>query len=210
MAGGSQDVELDEAAQILGVSADRLADRIEAGELPEAVEIGDGAVLIPRDQLPVIAQREGWIIDLRDGDDETSSEFSEMLERLLDLGQQLVDETTARKVAEADLARATEDLAAARRTSVELEAVIEDLEAENVRLGKDLSDTEATLRISDALANERFETILDLQASVEQAHQAHLAELEHHRRQEGDLRDRIEKAQAAMGWWSRRRYYRRS
>jgi chromosome segregation ATPase len=209
MAGGGQDVALHEAAELLGVSTAQLNQRIEAGELPEAIESDDGQILLPRDQLPAIAQREGWIIDLRVNGDEPSPEFSEMLERLLGLGQQLIDETSARKVAEADLARATEDLAAAKRKSVELEAVIEDLEAENVRLGKDLSDTKATLQISDALANERFETILDLQAGVEQAHKAHQVELEHHRRQEHDLRDRIEKAQAAMGWWSRRRYLKR-
>lgn len=206
MAGGGQDLELHEAAGLLGVSTAQLSQRFETGDLPEAVEIDPGAVLIPRDQLPVIAQREGWIIDLRVDGDQPSPEFSEMLERLLDVGQQLITETSARKVAEADLARATEDLAAVRRTSVELESVIEELEAENVRLGKDLTDTEATLQVSDALANERFETILDLQASAEQTHEAHLTELEHHRRQEHDLRDRIERAQAAMGWWSRRRY----
>jgi hypothetical protein len=206
MAGGSQDLELDEAAGLLGVSTAQLSQRIEAGDLPEAVEIDEGAVLIPRDQLPAIAQREGWIIDLRVDGDHPSPEFSEMLERLLDVGQQLITETSARKVAEAELARATDDLAAARRSSIALESVIEELEAENVRLGKDLTDAEATVQISDALANERFETILDLQASAEQAQQAHLAELEHHRRQQHDLRDRIERAQAAMGWWSRRRY----
>lgn len=198
---------LHEAAELLGVSPAQLNQRIEAGELPEAVENDDGGLVVPRDQLSAIAQREGWIIDLRAGGDQPSPEFSEMLERLLGLGQQLITETSARKVAEAELARATDDLAAAKRKANELESVIEELEAENVRLGKDLNDTSATLQVSDALANERFETILDLQASAEQTAKAHEAELDRYRRLELDLRDRVERAQAAMGWWGRRRYH---
>ena len=187
MAGGAHDVALDEAAALLGVSPAQLNQRIEAGELPEAVETDDGELVVPRDQLSAIAQREGWIIDLRDDGDQPSPEFSEMLERLLGLGQQLISETSARKVAEAELARATEDLSAAKRNSIELESVIEELEAENVRLGKDLADISAARQISDALADERFETILDLQANAEESRQAHQTELAHHRRQEQDL-----------------------
>lgn len=209
MAGGGQHVALDQAAELLGVSTDQLHQRIESGELPEAFESDEGALLLPRDQLSVIAQREGWIIDLRADGEPISAEFSEMLEQLLGLGQQLIAETSARKVAEADLARANDDLAAAQREATELDSIIEELEAENVRLGKDLTDTEATLKVSDAVANERFETILDLQASMEESRKAHLVELEHRRRQEHDLRDRVERAQAAMGWWSRRRYNKR-
>jgi hypothetical protein len=89
---------------------------------------------------------------------------------------------------------------------LELENVIEELEAENVRIGKDLEDARATMLVSDALAKERFETILDLQAGIEQSRIDHQVELEHHRHQQHDLRDRIEAAQASMGWWSRRRY----
>lgn len=206
MAGGSHSVALHEAADLLGVSTAQLNLRIEAGELPEAIESDDGALVVPRDRLAAIAEREGWIIDLRSSAGEPSPEFSEMLERMLDLGKQVTSETSARLVAEASLERATEDLATARRKSIDLESVIEGLEAENVRIGKDLSDATATLTVSDALAKERFETILDMQASTEQTRKAHQAELEHHRRQEHDLRDRAEKAQAAMGWWSRRRY----
>lgn len=206
MAGGGHSVALHEAAELLGVSTAQLNLRIEAGELPEAIESDDGALVVPRDQLPAIAQREGWLIDLRADGSQPSPEFSEMLERLLGLGQQLIEETSARQVAEAELARTAHDLASAKKKTNELESVIEGLEAENVRLGKDLADATATVQVSDALAKERFETILDLQASVEQTQRAHEAELEHHRRQEHDLRDRVERAQAAMGWWSRRRY----
>ena len=206
MAGGSHSVALQEAAELLGVSAAQLNLRVEAGELPEAVESDDGALVVPRDRLPAIAEREGWIIDLTGSEGEASPEFSQMLERLLDLGKELTDETSARQVAEARLDRANDDLARSQRKVVELESVIEGLEAENVRIGKDLTDTEATLEVSDALAKERFETILDMQASTGQIRKAHQAELEHHRRQEHDLRDRVEKAQAAMGWWSRRRF----
>ena len=206
MASGSLAVALYEAAELLGVSVNQLNRRIDAGDLPEATETESGAFVIDFDELEAIADREGWIIDLRESGDEPSPEFSEMLEGMLGLGQQLITETSARQVAEAELERANDDLLAARHKSLELEGVIEELEAENVRVGKDLQDSQATTLVSDALAKERFETILDLQAGIEQARLDHQLELDHHRELEGDLHDRIEAAQASMGWWSRRRY----
>ncbi len=206
MASGSLAVALHEAADLLGVSVDQLNRRIEAGNLPEATETESGAFVIEFDELEAIADREDWIIDLREAGDQPSPEFSEMLEQLLGVSQQLITETSMRKVAEAGLERANEDLEVARCKSVELEGVIEELEAENVRTGKDLEDALATGQVNGALSKERFETILDLQAGVEQSRLDHQTELEHHRHQQRDLRDRIEAAQASMGWWSRRRY----
>lgn len=200
---------LNDAAVLLGVSEAQLTRRIETGSLPEAFEADDGSLAIPRDALPAVAHREGWIIDVRNDADEPSPEFSEMLERLLGLGQQLTAETVARRLAESELEHAKADLAKAERRTNELTSVIESLEAENVRLGSDLAAATGALLESDALANERFETILDMQAEATETRQAHQADLEHHRRQERDLRDRVEAAQAAMGWWSRRRYQRR-
>lgn len=199
---------LEEAAELLGVSVQQLEKRIEAGELPEAQHTDEGSVAIDRDHLPVIAQREGWIIDLRTDGEAPSPEFSEMLERMLGLGQQLIEETSARQVAESALARANEDLQSAKLEARELDSIIEELDAENMRLGQDLTDVSEKLEVADALAKERFETILDLQATLTDTRKTHQIELEHHRRTERDLRDRAEKAQAAMGWWSRRRFLR--
>lgn len=206
MAGESHVVALSDAAELLGVSLVQLEQRIEAGELPEALENDQGSLEIERAHLAVIAQREGWVIDLRENGASPSPEFSEMLERLLGLGQQLIEETSARQVAESSLARANDDLAAAKREVHELESIIEELDVENMRLGKDLADTTEKMLVGDAIAKERFETILDLQASSESSQRAHQIGLEHHRRTEHDLRDRVEKAQASMGWWSRRRF----
>lgn len=210
MAGGSQAVALTEAAELLGVSVVQLEQRIEVGGLPEAKPNDEGSLTIERAQLAAIAQREGWVIDLREGGAGPSPEFSEMLERLLGLGQQLIEETSARQVAESSLARANEDLVAAKRDAQELESVIEELDVENMRLGKDLADVTEKMLVGDAIAKERFETILDLQASIEGSQRAHQIGLEHHRRTEHDLRDRAEKAQASMGWWSRRRFLKSS
>lgn len=206
MAIESHAVALREAADLLGVSVQQLEQRIEAGELPEASENDQGSFVIERAHLAVVAQREGWIIDLRDDETGPSPEFSEMLERLLGLGQQLIEETSARNVAESALERANDDLAAARRENHELESVIEELDAENMRLGKDLADVTQKMLVGDAVAKERFDTILDLQASIDSSQRAHQIDLEHHRRTEHDLRDRVEKAQASMGWWSKRRF----
>ena len=210
MAGASHTVALRDAAELLGVSVKQLQQRIEAGELPEAIENDQGSLEIERAQLAVIAQREGWVIDLRNDGAAPSPEFSEMLERLLGLGQQLIEETSARQVAESALVRANDDLAAAKREVQELDSIIEELDVENMRLGKDLADATGKLLVSDAIANERFETILDLQASIETTQRDHQIDLEHHRRTEHDLRDRVEKAQASMGWWSRRRFLKSS
>lgn len=206
MASEGHKVALREAAGLLGVSVQQLEQRIEAGELPEATENDHGSLLIERAQLAVIAQREGWIIDLRDEGSSPSSEFSEMLERLLGLGQQLIEETSARQVAESSLARANDDLVAARREAQELDSIIEELDVENMRLGKDLADVTEKMIVGDAMAKERFETILTLQSTITASGREHQIELEHHRRTERDLRDRSEKAQASMGWWSRRRF----
>jgi len=192
------------------VSVKQLEQRIEAGELPEATKNDQGSLEIDRAQLAVIAQREGWIIDLRGEGAPPSPEFSEMLERMLGLGQQLIEETSARQVAEASLVRANEDLAAARREAQELDSIIEELDAENMRLGQDLADVTARMQVGDAIAKERFENILDLQASIEANQREHQIEIEHRRRTEHDLRNRVEKAQASMGWWSRRRFLKSS
>lgn len=210
MAGESHAVALRDAAELLGVSVKQLEQRIEAGELPEAIENDEGSLEIERAQLAVIAQREGWVIDLRSDGAAPSPEFSEMLERLLGLGQQLIEETSARQVAESALVRANDDLAAAKREVQELDSIIEELDAENMRLGKDLSDVTEKMLVGDAIAKERFETILDLQASIETSQREHQIDLEHRRRTERDLRDRVEKAQASMGWWSRRRFLKSS
>ena len=140
MASGSLAVALYEAAELLGVSVNQLNRRIDAGDLPEATETESGAFVIDFDELEGIADREGWIIDLRESGDEPSPEFSEMLEGLLGLGQQLITETSARQVAEAELERANEVLLAARHKSLELEGVIEELEAENAQLKRMYAD----------------------------------------------------------------------
>lgn len=200
-------VALHDASELLGVSVAQLEQRIEAGELPEAVEDDQGSLVIEREQLSAIAQREGWIIDLREEGDGPSPEFSEMLERLLGLGQQLIEETSARQVAEAALERAADDLVAAKREVHELDLIIEELDVENMKLGNDLNEATQKMRVSDAIAKERFETILDLQAAAEAAKQEREVELERLRRSHYDLRDRADKAMNAMGWWSRRRFH---
>jgi len=152
MAGMGHTVALADAAELLGVSVKQLEQRIEAGELPEATTNDQGSLQIERAQLASIAQREGWVIDLRSDGASPSPEFSEMLERLLGLGQQLIEETSARQVAESELERANEDLAAAKLEVRELDGIIEELDAENMRLGKDLADTTEKMLVGDAIA----------------------------------------------------------
>ena len=199
-------VALQEAAGLFGVSVTQLQQRIEAGELPEAKENDHGSFVIERAELTVVAQREGWIIDLRDEGAAPSPEFSEMLERLLGLGQQLIEETSARQVAESSLVRVNDDLVAAKREVRELDSIIEELDVENMRLGKDLADATEKMLVGDAIAKERFETILDLQAATEDAKREHQLELERLRRTELEQRQRAQKALLSMSWLSKRRF----
>ncbi len=69
--GGAQTIELERAAKLLGVSVNALVRRIKRGDLPEAehaAESADDLWVVPRAALGPIAEREGWIIDLRETD----------------------------------------------------------------------------------------------------------------------------------------------
>ncbi len=78
MGGGAQQLKLDRAADLLGVSLNALERRLRRGDLPEAepldgrtASLGDPSRrdteswTLPASSLPSIASREGWVIDLR-------------------------------------------------------------------------------------------------------------------------------------------------
>lgn len=76
MGGGAQYFELQRVAKLLGVTVNALDRRIRRGDLPEAVqldELADTQWVVHRDALAPIAEREGWIIDLRKIDEAVSS-----------------------------------------------------------------------------------------------------------------------------------------
>lgn len=76
MGGGAQYFELQRVAKMLGVTINALDRRIKRGDLPEAVMLDDSddtQWVVHRDALAPIAEREGWVIDLRDLDEAVSS-----------------------------------------------------------------------------------------------------------------------------------------
>lgn len=76
MGGGAQYFELQRVAKMLGVTINALDRRIKRGDLPEAVmldESDDTKWVVHRDALAPIAEREGWVIDLRNLDEAVSS-----------------------------------------------------------------------------------------------------------------------------------------
>ena len=76
MGGGAQYFELQRVAKLLGVTVNALDRRIRRGDLPEAVkvdDVNDTEWVVHRDALAPIAEREGWIIDLRKIEEAISS-----------------------------------------------------------------------------------------------------------------------------------------
>ena len=198
---------LDEAAAALGVSVPALERRIKRGDLPEAT-LHEGGYSLAYENLPVIADREGWIIDLKDpagASDSTTSEFSEMLEQLLSLGNQLTEEVSTRKVAEQVILTQSNEIETKDRRIVELEGYLEEQDAENSRVATDLQQALTDLAVSEALAGERNDIIIDIQDEAEAMRQHHDRTLREQRAQNSNLRDQLQTTHSAMGWWSKRR-----
>ncbi len=205
MASGSHVLALPEAADALGVSVRTLQRRIKAGLLPEAHE-ADGTFVIAYDSINPIAEREGWIIDVRETPGRPSSEFTEMLEQLLSLGDRLTEEVSARKVAEHEVLVGVERLDRANHEIKNLHFVIEEQDAENSRLAVDLAEATKEATIAHALADDRQQKMIELTQSAEQSRLRHENELGEHRRHGAQLRAELDEVHAAMGWWSRRRF----
>ena len=56
-------LQLDLAADALGISSETLMRRLDGGGLPEAVK-RDGTWTVPAGALTAIAEREGWVLDV--------------------------------------------------------------------------------------------------------------------------------------------------
>ncbi len=206
MSSGGQLLALEEAALSLGVSTKDLEQRIEKGELPEA-EADDSGYLIAPEDLPVIAEREGWVIDLRTNPDSEplNSEFAEMLKQLLTVGNQLTSEVSARMVAERSLEIQATQLDGAERKIDELHGVIEHQNTEYGRLAVDLDQVTIDLSVAKALADERRATIASLQQEAETARVRHHQDLSQRRVHQAALRAELDLARSDMSWWAKRR-----
>jgi predicted site-specific integrase-resolvase len=198
-------VGLRDAGEILGVSVDTLKRRIKTGKLPEAIRPdGDkGPWQVPRDQLGAIAEREGWIIDLRDGAEDPG--VSEFLEQLLGLRTELTEAVAGRRVAEHTVEVQAAQIQKGERRVEHLERTIEQQHAENTRVAHDLREAQLRLSVSEAIAAERADRIDELRNVAEAEWVRADDELGRLRDSDAKLRDDLETSYAAMGWWSRRR-----
>lgn len=195
-------LELGDAAEAFGVSAETLLGRVDGGCLPEAVE-RDGTWAVPSDALATIAEREGWPLDLTAGQpNRHPTAIPEQLDRY-------INETMA---AHAAVVLAKTQAAAARAEARDL--------AQRVRqLGDDLDVERAEReRATAALATaEKAQAILERDKAVAEARADEVRkQVEHERIERSLLVSRIgaleadrEEALTSMGWFSRRRYERR-
>jgi hypothetical protein len=193
---GAELVELTEAARAFGVSETTLISRLEGGAVPEAVN-SDDAWTLPAGALSVIAEREGWSLDLT-GRRPGSSEIPEQLERY-------ISETLAAHAAvvlaktQATAARAESELMTRK-----LRTAAQDLDAERAereRATAELSTVQATnsdLEKQRAVAEARTEEIRQ-QLAHERAQRSFLAQ------RIGTLERERDDLHAALGWVGRRR-----
>ncbi len=208
MAGGANLLTFSEAARVFGVPVASLEQRFTTDRLPEAAPDPNGfGWLLPEDQLESIASREGWIIDLRDdpASSEQSPAFSEMLERLLEMGGELQTAVVAKERAEEKVIHLEKDLERNEQTIRSLESTIEEQDAENQRLSADLAEANTGRAVAEALAEERDAEIDQLLDANEDSEARHEQDLRRHRALESQLRKRLETTHNALGWLGRRR-----
>jgi hypothetical protein len=192
-------LEIQDAAEAFGVSEELLMQRLDNGDLPEAVE-RDGGWSVPTAAMSTIAEREGWPLDL------TGSPGSARLTPAPEQLDRYVNETMAAHAAVV-LAKtqATAARAEARDLSHQVTLLTEDLESEQT----------ARERLEAALsAAEKAQAVLERDRAVAEARADELrSQLEQERLERSLLASRIgvleadrEEAITSMGWWSRRRY----
>ncbi len=146
MGGGAQYFELQRVAKMLGVTINALDRRIKRGDLPEAIKLDDSddtEWVVHRDALAPIAEREGWVIDLRDLDEAVSSHPSASPGR----PQEATDQGAAPGVEETPtqpMATTNTDgtnIVAAADDDSHTEATAEDPDLEGASNGADNKDT---------------------------------------------------------------------
>jgi hypothetical protein len=195
---GADQVKLGEAAAYLGVATTTLAERVDAGEVPEAIR-QHGQWLLPLGSLGAVAERHGWLLDLTDRRREPTTAL---------LHHDPIDALAAHAAVVLAKAQAT----AARSEAAVLEDQLRDTEANLV------SSRSESERVNDALSQVRhLNAELDKQrAMAEAANKEIRDQLAYERTQRVILaqqldqleRERIE-LRASMGWMSRRRFRRR-
>jgi hypothetical protein len=195
-------LEIDRAAEALGVPKERLLSRLDRGVHPEAVKRG-GAWAVPADALASIAEREGWKLDLTEHDlPVRGGRFPEQL------NHHHLSETAA---AHAAVVLAETQASAAR-------AEVGDLEERLAKLSTELAGEQAvnertTAELADA---EKQLAVVERDKAVAEARADELREqLQQERAERNLLTARIgtleadrETAIGAMGWWARRCYHR--
>lgn len=201
---------LNELAAVFGVSVQTVKRRLAAGQWPE-VSKTEGTYgetwSLDRALVQQIADRENWVLDLRDDQgQDTPPHVEALLQALFDGRREQTEHLERATKAEALLAAVEADrdrqTAAAKRATSDLEQE----RAEVSRLTTELSDTRRQLAIAETQAVERQHAV---DASGEQI--AKLSdELAGERAAAEAARAEAARLAASMGWWSRRRAAKRT
>lgn len=216
---------LREAAARFGVSVRTLHRRLADGGLPEAVKVDMAhgpAWVIPMTEVEVIAQREGWVIDLTDAttnDSGNGGVSPDMLRKLLETRTSDAEEKTAAlvdaaksagaaqvaemkaklDVAEAAVATAKEKTETEIRRVQQLAADLDHERAEVSRQVAEVSRLTAALAAAEARAQSTQQLVVRADAdAVRERERADVAE----------ARAAEAERVAVMGWRERRRWRR--
>ena len=201
---------LSELAAVFGVSVQTVKRRLSAGHWPEVVKT-EGTYgetwSLDRAKVQQIADRENWVLDLReDQGQDTPPHIEALLQALFDGRREQTEHLERATKAEAQLSAAEAERdrhsAAAKRATSDLEQE----RAEVSRLATELAETQRQLAVAETRASERQHAV---ETSAEQI--AHLGEeLAGERAASETARAEAARLEASMGWWSRRRAAKRA
>ena len=198
-------IPLKDAADQFGVSLDTLRRRQKAGELPEAELVpgqsGDQWVL-PEHALAPVAQRNGWVIDLRsDAEAVADASIGTMPKHKPVVEGEVLEAKVALAKAEAKTESDHQEIDRQKAKIRQLEGDLEHERVERERLSSDLGRVSADLAVSSALVGERGELVSRLEeVGVVQGERV-VGLTERAVRAEAEA----EALRGSLGWFGRRR-----
>lgn len=217
-----------EAATLCDVSVDTIKRRLQDDRFPNAEQTKGRTGKewrIPSDELGDVAKAEGWNIDLATALPQHEPQHD--APALQDLVDQAIADAVGRAEAEAKLEHSQSEIDRLTRSLERAESDVEHWRTEHGQTERDLVDANARL---DELRGQ-LEKVENLRAqsaqerdSLDQQHRElqktsaealsaasvklESTQTEHQAtaRERDELADKLAKAEASMGWWTRRRY----
>ena len=224
-----------DAADICGVSTDTIKRRLANNRFPSAEQQAGRTGpewRIPANELAQVAEADGWTLHLAAAElSQEPQHEQQQAESTFELIERIQAETAARATATAKLEQSEGKAAQLEASLKQARTDVEHWRAEHDRRTQELSESDKAKNVAEALANERknelergrselvehqaqLETERELAAETAATHAAELVSM-------GDRATELEKLAAerlseaeklkeSMGWWSRRRFEKKS